>query len=86
MYTLQKILKHVSTSLAFSNIQVFDFDKRKCIWEQELYNELNYRVLDKLFHSFEADSCVAGLSFASQDEADTFRRTIDSRQKKRQSR
>jgi len=61
-------------------------DLRRLIWEQELYNELVYKVPDQTFHTFEADNCVAGLSFASPEEAVSFREAVNGQQKKRKTR
>ena len=35
-------------------------------WEQELYQEMRYKTPRTWFHTFEAHSHVAGLSFADE--------------------
>jgi len=75
-----------SFSKTLNFFQIFDVDARRIIFEQELYNEMVYKVPERLFHTFEADDCVAGISFVSGEEADVFRQEVDSRQRKRQTR
>ena len=41
-------------------------------FEQELYEGIEYRALTPFFHTFEIDNYVAGLSFASEEEAEFF--------------
>ena len=36
------------------------------VWEQELYQELDYKTPLAWFHTFEAHTHVAGLSFADE--------------------
>ena len=36
------------------------------VWEQELYQELDYKTPLGWFHTFEAHTHVAGLSFADE--------------------
>jgi len=48
------------------------------VWEQELYQELQYKTSLSWFHTFEADTHVAGLSFADESEASTFGSVIQS--------
>ncbi|KAI1298604.1 Neural Wiskott-Aldrich syndrome protein [Halotydeus destructor] len=58
-------------------IRVFDIDNRKCmIWEQELYTTFKYKTPRTYFHQFEADDKMAGLSFASEQEADAFKTIV----------
>jgi hypothetical protein len=45
-----------------------------------------YKTPNQLFHTFEADSCIAGLSFLSNEEAESFRKNVDERQNKRRTR
>ena len=61
-------------------------DQRTLVFDQELYNEMVYRTPDEMFHTFEADNCVAGLSFLSSDEAQTFKLALEERLNKRKSR
>ncbi|GFO28829.1 wiskott-aldrich syndrome protein [Plakobranchus ocellatus] len=46
------------------------------IWEQELYTQFAYKTPRDYFHTFEADSCQAGLNFASEDEASKFKKAV----------
>ena len=42
------------------------------IWEQELYNEIDYKCLKHNVHVFEADQSMAALYFAEITEAQDF--------------
>ena len=53
-------------------IQVFDMDIPQRIWEQELYNEIDYKCLKHNVHVFEADQSMAALYFAEITEAQDF--------------
>ncbi|ESN91717.1 hypothetical protein HELRODRAFT_165783 [Helobdella robusta] len=53
-------------------IRVYDIDSRYLIWEQELYNQFEYKVLRSFFHSFDTDDCPAGLNFCNDEEARLF--------------
>lgn len=53
-------------------IKLFDMDKLSWVWEQELYNPFIYKPSCTFFHVFEADTCMAGLNFADNDEAFNF--------------
>ena len=46
-----------------SDICTFDLPQ---VWEQELYQELDYKTPLAWFHTFEAHTHVAGLSFADE--------------------
>ncbi|XP_055882892.1 actin nucleation-promoting factor WASL-like isoform X2 [Biomphalaria glabrata] len=67
-------------------IRVYDIKKQQLIWEQELYNNIVYKAPREYFHTFEADSCQAGLNFASEDEAVKFKKAIDNKLMDRQRR
>ena len=54
-------------------IQIFDFDHRQRVWEEELYCEMRYRTRDSKFHTFEVENSIAGISFLDDREADDFR-------------
>lgn len=59
----------------------FYFQKNARVWSQELYNHIDYRPVRDNFHTFEADSCRAGLSFASVNEAKDFLGIVQSKAK-----
>ena len=42
------------------------------VWEQEIYEEFNYKVPLEAFHTFEGDHNMVGLSFAEAQEAAQF--------------
>ena len=54
-------------------------DNCQMIWEQELYNEMIYKNSTDLFHTFEGDSAVIGLSFADLREAEDFKGAVSER-------
>uniref|UniRef100_S4RNZ0 WASP like actin nucleation promoting factor b n=1 Tax=Petromyzon marinus TaxID=7757 RepID=S4RNZ0_PETMA len=57
-------------------IRVYSLKEGKLVWEQELYSQFKYNVQRTHFHTFEADDCQAGLSFASDEEARLFQEAI----------
>jgi len=58
-------------------IRIYDVTKGQKVWEQELYNGFNYVANVKpFFHFFEADDGIAGLNFASEQEAVKFRGVV----------
>lgn len=63
-------------------IQVFDSGDK--IFDQELYTNINYETPLRSFHFFEADSCMAGLNFADEGEADSFKTVVQSKLNLRQ--
>lgn len=64
-------------------IRLFDFDRHEFAWEQELFLEFSYNAQLPYFHTFEADDCQAGLNFAFEDEASTFRRAVEEKLRSR---
>ncbi|CAL1534562.1 unnamed protein product, partial [Lymnaea stagnalis] len=64
-------------------IRVFDIKKHQMIWEQELYTQFTYKTPREYFHTFEADTCQAGLNFASEDEAAKFKRVVEGKMTER---
>ena len=71
---------------SFISHQVFDMDALQSVWEQELYNEIDYMNKDKLFHCFEGDTTMVGLSFMDDKEANHFYEAVQERIAKRRSR
>ena len=51
------------------------------IWDQEIYDSFSYNHDRTFFHTFELEECLAGLSFADEKEAKTFRKKIEDREK-----
>ncbi|XP_035209353.1 neural Wiskott-Aldrich syndrome protein-like, partial [Stegodyphus dumicola] len=67
-------------------IKLFDMDKSAWIWEQELYNQFVYKQPCPFFHTFEADNCMAGLNFASNEEAQDFKAAVQKKLQERERR
>ena len=61
-------------------------DKRRQIWEQEVYNEMRYKAPMSCFHTFEADSSMAGIYFADEREGAHFLSAVHFRLSKIQNR
>ncbi|KAK6361097.1 hypothetical protein TWF730_004846 [Orbilia blumenaviensis] len=49
---------------------------RGVLWDQELYDGLQYNQDRTFFHSFEIEECSAGFSFTDEKEAENFRRRV----------
>uniref|UniRef100_A0A3Q3X447 Uncharacterized protein n=1 Tax=Mola mola TaxID=94237 RepID=A0A3Q3X447_MOLML len=58
-------------------IRMFDMKAGRMIWEQELYNQIVYSSPLPFFHTFAADDCQVGLSFAKQQEAEAFQNAVE---------
>ena len=56
------------------------------VWEQELYNEIDYKRKEPLFHCFEGDTAFVGLSFMDEIEANHFHEKVAERIRKRRER
>ncbi|KAL6710828.1 hypothetical protein ACN47E_007885 [Coniothyrium glycines] len=54
---------------------------RGVIWDQEIYDTFSYNQDRVFFHTFELEHCLAGLSFADEKEAKTFKKKLDDREK-----
>jgi len=50
-------------------IKVFDCNSCELVFEQELYEQIQYTAPRKFFHTFEGDDFVVGISFADENEA-----------------
>ena len=61
-------------------------DKRRQIWEQEVFNEMTYKAPMTCFHTFEADSSMAGIYFADEREGAHFLSAVNFRLSKIQNR
>ncbi|XP_076447421.1 actin nucleation-promoting factor WAS-like [Babylonia areolata] len=67
-------------------IRVFDIKKGQQIWEQELYNQFRYKTPREYFHTFEGQTCVVGMNFASEDEAFKFKNAVEGKLQERATR
>lgn len=56
--------------------RMYCLNRCKLIWEQELYVNFEYKCAENYFHMFEIDDCIAGLNFASENEALTMKNVI----------
>ncbi|KAF2205187.1 WH1-domain-containing protein [Delitschia confertaspora ATCC 74209] len=54
---------------------------RGVLWDQEIYDTFSYNQDRVFFHTFELENCLAGLSFADEKEAKTFKKKMDDREK-----
>lgn len=61
-------------------------DAQELAWEQELYNEIEYKRKESLFHCFEGDTAFVGLSFMDEIEANHFHDKVSERIQKRKDR
>lgn len=56
--------------------RMYCLNRCKLIWEQELYINFEYKCAQNCFHMFEIEDCIAGLNFASENEALTMKNVI----------
>ncbi|GLV39259.1 WASp [Carabus blaptoides fortunei] len=56
--------------------RLFCLNRGKMIWEQELYNNFDYKYPQDYFHMFEIDDCICGFNFASEEDASTMKTII----------
>ena len=75
---MQQNLK-VTAKILCSIKKVYDIQRMKVLWEQEIYDEFQYKAVIDVFHTFEGDHSVVGLSFARQDEARLFFHAVNRR-------
>ena len=61
-------------------------DTLQSVWVQELYSEIKYKKKETMFHSFEGDTSVIGLSFMDAYEANRFHQKVHERIYKRRTR
>jgi hypothetical protein len=61
-----------------ANITIFDTSNFGKIFEQELYYNFKYDTPKSFFHTFEVTDCVAGFSFADDEEARLFSMSVNS--------
>ncbi|XP_067880354.1 actin nucleation-promoting factor WAS-like [Heterodontus francisci] len=67
-------------------VRVYSLKEGKLVWEQELYNQIQYCTPLPYFHTFTADDCEAGLNFADEREAGTFQGIIEEKIRQRHTR
>uniref|UniRef100_A0A8C5QNI3 WASP actin nucleation promoting factor n=1 Tax=Leptobrachium leishanense TaxID=445787 RepID=A0A8C5QNI3_9ANUR len=60
------------------------FQEEKLLWEQELYEQLRYNAPRPYFHTFPSHECQAGLNFADEAEAVSFRAIVEEKIQKKQ--
>ncbi|KAK2745549.1 hypothetical protein FQN57_003674 [Myotisia sp. PD_48] len=53
---------------------------RGTLWDQEIYDGFSYNQDRTFFHTFELEECLAGLSFADEKEAKTFKKKVQERE------
>lgn len=58
-------------------IRVYSLKKGMLMWEQEMYNEFEYAAPRSYFLTFDTSECRAALNFASEPEAEKFRKILD---------
>ena len=52
-------------------------DRRIVVFDQEIYNQFQYKCPRSYFHTFEADNGQVGLNFADETEASNFRTRVE---------
>ena len=52
-------------------------DRRIVVFDQEIYNQFQYKCPRSYFHTFEADNGQVGLNFADETEASNFRKRVE---------
>ncbi|KAJ8370148.1 hypothetical protein SKAU_G00101760 [Synaphobranchus kaupii] len=57
-------------------IRHFDIKEGRQVWEQELYNQMEYCSPQPYFHTFSTDDCQVGLNFTCEQEAEAFREMV----------
>jgi len=63
--------------------KMVDLKSRSIIFDQELYEAFDYQKPRPFFHTFELDDCVAGFSFANENEASQLHARVTSLSKAR---
>ncbi|ELT88121.1 hypothetical protein CAPTEDRAFT_117654, partial [Capitella teleta] len=64
-------------------IRVYNISTGGCIWEQEIYNQFNYKMPLPHFHTFDTDDAPAGLNFSNDEEARFFAEVVQSKLQQR---
>lgn len=73
--------------LSFLTFRLYCLGRKSLVWENELYNTLEYTAPRAWLHTFEADSCMAAFNFADGEEAKNFQLVVqDTLTNKRQKR
>ncbi|KAF6019209.1 WASL [Bugula neritina] len=64
-------------------LRVFNLKQRRVEWQQEVYSQFKYKEPRDQFHTFEADTCSAGINFADPEEAKHFASVVNDTVNKR---
>lgn len=50
-------------------LRLYCLQRKAMLWEQELYNSMDYNAPLTYFHTFEGEECMAAFNFANETEA-----------------
>lgn len=59
-----------------TTFRLFCLSRRTLLWENEVYNNLEYTAPRIWLHTFEADQCMAAFNFADEEEARFFQNAV----------
>ena len=59
-----------------SIFRLYCLSRKALVWENELYNSLEYTAPRAWLHTFEAESCMAAFNFADEEEANHFQNEV----------
>ncbi|XP_017786793.1 PREDICTED: neural Wiskott-Aldrich syndrome protein-like isoform X2 [Nicrophorus vespilloides] len=59
--------------------RLYCFKQYKMIWEQEMYNDMDYIAACAFWHTFEGDKCMVCFNFANESEAREMKTIVDSK-------
>ncbi|XP_057335244.1 actin nucleation-promoting factor WASL-like [Microplitis mediator] len=57
-------------------LRLYCLQRKAMLWEQELYNSMDYNAPLTYFHTFEGEECMAAFNFANETEAVIMRNII----------
>ncbi|XP_034947337.1 neural Wiskott-Aldrich syndrome protein-like [Chelonus insularis] len=57
-------------------LRLYCLQRKAMLWEQELYNSMDYNAPMAYFHTFEGEDCMAAFNFANETEAMIMRNVI----------
>ncbi|KAK0074247.1 hypothetical protein PV325_008597 [Microctonus aethiopoides] len=60
-------------------LRLYCLQRKAMLWEQELYNSMDYNAPITYFHTFEGEDCMAAFNFANETEAMIMRSIISER-------
>lgn len=58
------------------NFRLYCLTRKMMVWENELYNGLEYTAPRVWLHTFEAETCMAAFNFADEEEAKFFQNEV----------